>query len=134
MTRGGVVCSPRRGPTIVVDVDGCCLLVELELTANSKPRLRAGLAAHANRVHRRSHALMFARSNQAETDRIEAAAAVHGLSIARGHLRIELVETLRAYAIKATAERRCSVRIPGVVPVCPDPSDARDILKPNGDL
>jgi hypothetical protein len=94
-------------PTFVVDVEGDNVVLEMELTEQSKPRLQAAMKEHARWIGQgQSDALVCVCSNQVEATRIEAAGALYGLDAERGLLRVELVETLRAYALDAFAELR----------------------------
>ena len=93
-------------PTFVIEVNGNYVAAEVQLTRQSAPRLQAALEAHATWiVDGWSSAVIWVCADKVEADRVVAAGEPLGLSVERGLLRVELVETLKASALVVTAER-----------------------------
>ena len=98
-------------PTFVGEVNGSHVLIEVQLTRQSRPRLLAALGAHATWiVEQRSSAVIWVCSDEFETDHIVAAGERLGLSTERGLLRVELVERLKAAALEVAADHGAARR------------------------
>ncbi len=112
--RRGELHEAIHRPTFVAELDVRKVAIELELTRQAKPRLEAVLEAHTKWiVDRRTSAVMWAGQDTVEMNRIVAAGEDLGLSTQRGLLRVEPLETLKAYALAVAAERAAAPDVSG---------------------
>jgi hypothetical protein len=88
--------------------------IEVELTRKSKPRLRAILGLHARWIATgRSGACVYVCGDAAMRELVISQAALAGLSLEDGGLRIELLETIKQLAIAAANETAARARVAG---------------------
>ena len=88
--------------------------IEVELRRKSKPRLRAILDLHARWIATgRSGACVYVCGDAAMRELVTSQAALAGLSLEDGGLRIELLETIKQLAIAAADETTARARVAG---------------------
>jgi hypothetical protein len=86
--------------------------IEVELTRKSKPRLRAILDLHARWISTgRSGACVYVCGDAAMRELVTSQAALAGLRLEDGGLRIELLETIKQLAIDAADETTARARV-----------------------
>jgi hypothetical protein len=86
--------------------DGALMPIEVELRSKSSARLRAVLALHRQWIDSGlSPAVMYVCADKQIVEHVSDAGEGAGLSVARGTLRVELLETLRHEAVKACSAR-----------------------------
>ena len=88
--------------------------IEVELRRKSKPRLRAILNLHARWISAgRSGACVYVCGDAGMRELVASQAALAGLSLEDGGLRIELLETIKQLAIAAADETAARPRVAG---------------------
>jgi hypothetical protein len=88
--------------------------IEVELRRKSKPRLRAILDLHARWIATgRSGACVYVCGDAAMRELVTSQAALAGLRLEDGGLRIELLETIKRLALAAADETTDRARVAG---------------------